>query len=244
MQEIDWFAEISKYIGIVVAAGGGGAAVVFGVFQAWGKGWLDSHFNKRLEEFKHEQTKEIERIKADINTTFDRAQRLHQLEFDALPTLWEKLVEAHNECSKFVQLLRQYVDVGRMNNEKFTAFLEEEGCSKYEIEALVNEPNRQKSFIRFAEQRNFNRASRSYNDFRVYFKKKSVFLSKEIKDRIEVVSTLVRDALYEQYDNLLEDDIRIQKDKMTAFREQSQIALDGIESLVRIRLGSASAEAA
>ncbi|GEM_PF-6377647 len=99
MLEVDWLGEISKYLGLIVAAGGGGAAVVFGVFQAWGKGWLDSHFDKRLEDLRHEQNKEVERLKLELNISLDRSQRLNHLEFEALPRVWQTMLDMHDFCS-------------------------------------------------------------------------------------------------------------------------------------------------
>ncbi|MCO7728945.1 hypothetical protein NJB93_20480 [Brucella intermedia] len=240
MQEIDWFAEISKYIGIVVAAGGGGAAVVFGVFQAWGKGWLDNHFNRRLEEFKHEQTKEIERMKLKVSTVFDRSVRLHQLEFEALPTLWEKLFEAYKECAKFIAPFRQYADIARMNNEKLTSYLVEIGYSKIEIEIINDSDDKEQSFVRLTEIKNFNKASDTYNSFREYFQKKSVFLDKDLKDKIDSISALTRAALYEQHDNLIERYGKMERSNIKAFQDRANGLMDEIEALVKQRLWDAT----
>jgi len=38
--------------------------------------------------YKHEQQKELEHLKFSINAQMDRATKLHQREFEALPEAW------------------------------------------------------------------------------------------------------------------------------------------------------------
>ncbi|HWD13942.1 MAG TPA: hypothetical protein VG519_11390 [Pseudochrobactrum sp.] len=104
--ELDILGVGFKYFGMLVAAGGGGAAVVFGVFQFWGKGWLDSHFDKKLEAFKHEQAIQIEqfkheqnlvveKIKKEASLEISRNEKLNKIEFEILPSLWAEILNMY-----------------------------------------------------------------------------------------------------------------------------------------------------
>ena len=47
--------------------------------------WLDSKFAERLEAYKHQQQRELEQLRFQINALFDRVTKLHQREFQVLP---------------------------------------------------------------------------------------------------------------------------------------------------------------
>lgn len=83
--------EIIKAIGKFVLAGGGGAAIAWLMFSRLSDRWLDQRFARRLEEFNHEKTQEIERLRHHIASLFSRISKIHEKEFDVLPTAFLKL---------------------------------------------------------------------------------------------------------------------------------------------------------
>jgi hypothetical protein len=60
----------------LLTVAGGGAAVAYGLFKFFGEKWLNAKFEEHLATFKHEQQKEIERLRLRINTLTDRTTRL------------------------------------------------------------------------------------------------------------------------------------------------------------------------
>jgi hypothetical protein len=63
--------DIFKLVGLVVVAGGGLAGIAFAIFRVLGEKWLDNKFQERLAAYRHEQQKEIERLRLNINKLFD-----------------------------------------------------------------------------------------------------------------------------------------------------------------------------
>src|SRR5947199_1535915 len=103
-----------KAVGFLVIAGGGAAVVIIGPFRYLADKWLTSKFDKRLEQFKHEQQVEMENLRFRINSLFDRTTKLHQREFEVVPTAWALLVECKNQVSAFITAFQQYPDLDRM----------------------------------------------------------------------------------------------------------------------------------
>jgi hypothetical protein len=60
-----WFAAV----GISAAALAG---VALWLFRLFSQKWLETKFGKQLEAYKHAQQRELEKLKLEINTQFDR----------------------------------------------------------------------------------------------------------------------------------------------------------------------------
>jgi hypothetical protein len=86
--------EILAAIGAIVIGGGGTVAIAFGLFKFFGEKWLNAKFEERLASFRHEQRKEIERLRFRINALMDRTAKLHKWEFQVLPEAWGRLNDA------------------------------------------------------------------------------------------------------------------------------------------------------
>jgi len=80
MSEIIW-----SIIGYSILGGLGVSAGVYWLFKTVVDKWLTAKFSERLENFKHEQTKELENLRFEINALMDRTIKLHQNEFKILP---------------------------------------------------------------------------------------------------------------------------------------------------------------
>jgi hypothetical protein len=103
MTSDDLFASVSK----LLLAGGGGAAIAYGLFQFFGKRWLDNRFVRqqsalnaafaeRLQQIKAEQDRSARYIQSEIDRGIHRAKKLYDREFDVLSEAWLKLDEVFN----------------------------------------------------------------------------------------------------------------------------------------------------
>ena len=70
----------------------------------FGESWLNHQFARKMSLFTHEQNQQIERLKLQVNTLFDRATKLHAREFDAVPEAWSLLVDADRHVRAIVTL--------------------------------------------------------------------------------------------------------------------------------------------
>lgn len=115
--------QVLRFLGEVVIYGGGSAAVAYLVFQHLGKGWIDARFSERLEAFKHEQAKELQRLRVEIESLLSGALKLQEREFTVLPEAWAKLNDAYSATTWLTSPLQQYPDVAHMAADELDEFL-------------------------------------------------------------------------------------------------------------------------
>ena len=111
------------YILSISAAGGGGGALAYVLFKSLGEKWLDNKFASRLQEHKHEQEKEIQRLRAEIDSMLNGVLKLQEREFQVLPELWEKIHKAYSDTLSFVASFQIYPDIAKMNFQELDEFL-------------------------------------------------------------------------------------------------------------------------
>jgi hypothetical protein len=85
---------LSQVEGVLTSVGLS-VATIYGLLQWFGKSWMDQQFKKRLEQLKHDQQKEIEQLRHQINALFSRVSKIHEKEFEVLPRAWTLLHQAY-----------------------------------------------------------------------------------------------------------------------------------------------------
>ena len=120
-------SQLSNILAVLGGAGLTIAALVaasYGLFRWLGKTWIESQFEKSLEHFRHEKLRELESLRADLNTKLNRSAILNEREFEVLPQAYRMLAEAHGEVARFTGPLQTYADVDRMSQAQLDELLE------------------------------------------------------------------------------------------------------------------------
>ena len=106
------------------------------LFRYLGKSWIESKFSERLEQFKHQQAIEIQRLRVKIDSTLSGVLKIQEKEFETLPEAWSKLDEAYGHVTALVSPLQQYPNLDGMTPARLNEFLDESelfGTQKDEI---------------------------------------------------------------------------------------------------------------
>jgi hypothetical protein len=201
MTDWDDFANLLKVAGIAAPAG---AFVAWAVFRYLGKKWLDARFEERLQRLKHEQNAEIEHVRFRINEMLDRRIKLHQKSLEVLPLCWAKAAEAFQEAHRSLAALRQYPDIGRLDDARFEAFLEASSLhevQKDELRSAADPTARQKRFQKISNAEQAYKAKVKLTEFQDYLFTNKIFMSATIKDLFDQLQRLLADALLEDQIN-------------------------------------------
>jgi hypothetical protein len=175
--------EILSFFGAVVVYGGGGAAVAFLVFKHLGKGWIDARFSERLEAFKHEQAKELQRLKVEVESLLSGALKIQEREFMVLPEAWQKLNEAYSLTSWVVSPVQQYPEVGRMADDQLEEFLSSSELLESQRKRVRESSDRNKTFVEIITWYRLNRAKKAVSELQQYTVSHGLFLPPPLKQQ-------------------------------------------------------------
>jgi hypothetical protein len=185
-----WFAAIGLSATALVG-------IALGLFRLFGEKWIASKFDKQLEAYKHAQQREIEKLRLDINTQFDRVSKLHQHEFDVLPTLWTKLSEAYGKVSQFVSPLQSYPDLNRMTQPRLEDFLEKSELEKWQKAELFDREDKTTAYQNAIFWHRLSAVRSAYVGFHNYLITNGIFIQVDLKAKLMKISDVMHEAIIE-----------------------------------------------
>jgi len=196
--------ELLSAVGAVVVGGGFIGAIGAGAvwaFRSFSEKWLNAKFEERLAAFKHEQQKELERLKGEVNAQIDRTTKLHQREFDALAEAWRRLSLAHGIIRSVVSRGQSTPDVGGMGDEQLEDFLTHSKLAEWQRQAVRNSMDKTDEYRNQAEPFKIARAQKTSKKFFVFFRSNGIFIREPIRKRFEQLDGMHLSALSEHQMN-------------------------------------------
>ncbi|MBX4940788.1 hypothetical protein [Rhizobium binae] len=176
-----------------------GAAYAF--FKFFGEKWLSQKFAERLESYKAEQTRELERLRHKINGVFDRTKRLHDKEFEVLPDIWAKLVDARDWAGSYMAAFKQYADIGRMNDADLDEFLATTKFSEGQKREVKNASDKQNAYVNTLERYRHADAMDRLREANVSLSKHGIFVLPEVREDMKKMIDLIHSAIVEHQIN-------------------------------------------
>lgn len=231
--------QLFEILGKLLLIGGGGAAIVYQVFKLLAAKWLEEKFKKNFQQLVHDQNKEIERLKSDLTKSFDRAAKLHQREFDALPQVWDKVSEAYWASASLVSPLQMYPDLNRMLPKQLDSFIAQSELAEWQKDELLVVPDKTK---KYQEQIYGHKLSRCFNLHRegnILLSRMGIFVQDPIKEKLQAILDLAHGALVEDQINhehpvtKFSERLKTDIDRM---RTDGKIWMEEAEVLIRARI--------
>ena len=198
MEAID---SIFKFVGGVVVAGGGLSLLVYQIFKKFSVKWLDSKFDQRLQELKHEQQKDLEQMKYKISALLDRSVKLHQREFDVLPEAWSKINDAYWYVRSFVSALQSYPDVDRMGAAQQEEFIKNCQLQEWQKEELRKEQDKTGYYQKEIYWYKSSQADQKSRDAYTYLIKNGIFINEGLRGKLSEIHDIFWEALAEHQTN-------------------------------------------
>lgn len=175
----------------LIAAGGGGAIVAYGLFHRFGRSWLDQHFAKQLQQLKHDQQKEIEQVRYQINSEFSRISKIHEKEFEILPEAWKLLQQAYGSVSQVASSFRRDPNLDEMSDPQFNEFVE--SCPFPDFQnaelRLLRPPARNQYYRDAIFWVELNKARQAAQiDLNNYLVLNSIFMTQDIQQKFKAIN--------------------------------------------------------
>ena len=237
---MDTVDQVLRFFGQVVLYGGGSAAVAYLLFQHLGKGWIDARFAERLEAFKHEQAKELQHLKVEVESLLSGALKLQDREFTILPEAWHKLNEAYSLTAWVVSPMQQYPPVGRMDVDELEEFLagsELLESQKTRVRGAVSR-DRDKTYQGQIFWHRIGRAKKAYGELQEYVIKQGLFLPPSLKQQFSDMLPILWSALTSKEVGHDAEDWKMQSEAWKELQAKGESLHKMIEKAIEERLHS------
>ena len=227
---------VFQFVGKLVLYGGGAVALAYTLFVFLGKNWIENRFATRLEEYKSAQNRELENVRYRITALFSRVTKIHEKEYEVLPTAWAKLHDAKDHIGSLVSPLQQYPDFSRLKEPEIRSILKSYKWEDHQIEDLMSAHDKTKHFQEKIFWHRLREARSKSSDFHTYITRNRIFLSQELKEQFNKADNLLWDALVTREIGEEAKDHKMIYDSYKTLKENIEIVISSIEKLVQERL--------
>jgi hypothetical protein len=217
---------ILKLVLDVFIAGGGGAVIAFGIFKLLGEKWIDSKFQKDLDEY---------RMK--VNALFNRITKIHEKEIEILPEIWQKLQKYYGKVYNVMPILQSHPDLTVLENNKIEEYLLKRHFSNTDIASVLQASDRNKCFRDKLFWYDLSDAQSELQEFRNYLILNRIFLCKEIYDVVRDLDSKLGNALIKmELGNTPSRDREMISEAMDIIHSETTPIINKIETLIQNRL--------
>ena len=189
--------QVLQLFGTAALYGGGSVALALAVFRFLGKSWIENKFAKSLEEFRHEQAIEIQRLRVEVESMLSGALRLQELEFNVLPTAWKKLDDAYGYTSTVAVSMQRYISVDRMTPQELEELLSASALLESQRAKIrdANGKDRSDIYQTLVTWQRLRKAQVAVNDLDTYIAGNGLFLPAPLKKQFLEIIPIIRGAI-------------------------------------------------
>ena len=126
------------FVGIIASifiSLGGATGIALIIINKYGNKIVDNQFEKAIENYRYK-----------INSRFDRISKIHEKEFEFLPNLWDKTLEANTKLRNLNNPSQDFHDIENMSNEEVMVVLNTLEIPKIHIGNILESNNRMDLF--------------------------------------------------------------------------------------------------
>ena len=193
----DTIYPILATIGGLLLAGGAVSAFALWLFKTFSEEWLSNQFAKRLELLRHEQQKELEELRFEINKLFDRATKLNQREFEVLPEAWSILTKGFYAANSLIAGLQSYPDITKMSSQQFQEFVDKCALSEWQKTEFKDAKDKNKYYQDAIFWHNLHEAKTAARKSAFYLLRNGIFMLPELKEKFDAIDRLAWEVILE-----------------------------------------------
>lgn len=183
--------------------------------------------------------KEIERLKSELTKSFDRAAKLHQREFEALPQVWDKVSEAYWGTAGLVSPLQSHADLNRMVPKQLSSFIAQCELSEWQKDEVLASSDKTQKFNELNYWHKLSRTLNAHRDADVALSRIGIFVPDAIKEKLQSILDLVHSALVEDQINHEHPPIKFSerlKNDIDRIRTDGKAWMEDAEKLIKNRI--------
>ena len=225
------------------------AALVFALFKWSGQKWVERLLNRDLEQFKRGQQEKLEGFKGDQQIELERLRHLlstrvskiHEKEFQVLPTAWLMLNDLHGAVHKAVDLTIKYCpDFKNFSAERLEAFLQSEPVSSclsdYQKSELQQANDKEKYYMDALKAHYIDEASDKHRRFLNYLIEHRIFMTDDLRVKLYEAEKALFSALTSYSIGSRHDNFELVQHGQKEMLENMQNRIDAVEQAIQERL--------
>jgi hypothetical protein len=230
--------EVTQFFLQLLAYGGGSATIAFLIFRFLGKTWIESKFSQRLEQFKHQQALEIQRLRIEIDSTLSGVLKIQEKEFQTLPEAWSKLDEAFSWLSSVSSPMRTYPDLDRMSGPELDEFLGNTELLETQKDQVRAAERKVKKYSEIIFWHHLHKVNITHSELHMYVVRNGILFPEHIKKKFESIIQEMRSAIGALKIGKESEDYRMQHEAWEKVQRDINPMFDAIGAEINIRLQS------
>lgn len=190
--------DVSNLLTPLVSAGLAVWALVKFIPAKYAERLFGHYLDRRLDAAKQEQTKEIEKLKADLAHLSDRGVRSNEREYEAVSMAWEHCNEAFHQTIICVVMLIEHPDLANLSLTDAKEYFDTTSLSEMEKRAILAASDWNAAYRRFKEIEQINDAAKALSTARRTVRRQSVFIPVPLNDHFEEFIATLQKAYTER----------------------------------------------
>jgi hypothetical protein len=171
-------------------------AATAGFWKWLGPKWIEHRLDIRMEKFRSEQQKELERLRHRLSS---RISKIHEKEFEVLPKAWLMLHDTYGSVRIALDLkfkaCPNFQGFTEAQFEEFLTVSPASRLSKHQKDALRKASDRQKCFSEAMAGIDFDDAEEKRRIFQNYLIENRIFMTDELRKKFGAVADCFSTAL-------------------------------------------------
>lgn len=230
--------EVLKFLGQMLAYGGGSAVVAYLLFQYFGKTWIENKFAQRLDQLRHQQALELQKLRVEIDALLSGALKLQEKEFSVLPEAWSKLDEAHGLVAWLVSPMQQYANVDSMNSVQLEEFLAGTEFTESQKDEVRNSRERRQTYQEIVFWYRLHKVKQAFGELQSYVARNGIFLTPELEEKFSKMSETLWSAVVSKEVGHEARDWEMQNEGWKKIKEETEPLYKSIKRDIQSRLQS------
>jgi hypothetical protein len=204
----------------LITAGGGGAIVAFALFRWLGTTWLETKFSERLEAFRHEKAKELERLRADIDGSLQVRLRFQERQFESTVVVWDALKSTQVKMVSCLSPLQQYSNISQMDDDARAEYLSSFDLQKWQEREILGASDAQEIFMKMVDRKRFGEAAKAFSEFDQIVRSKELFFNLEVYAILRSITDEMHNALITKEMALDDPDRRLSREAWDIYEKK------------------------
>lgn len=214
------------------------SVVAYLLFQYLGKTWIENKFAQRLDQLKHQQALELQRLRVEIDSLLSGALKLQEREFQVLPDVWQKLDEAHGLVSWLVSPMQEYHNLDRMTQPQLEEFLAGTEFTATQKEELRSSRNKVTTYQEIVFWYRLHKVKKAFADLQNFVARNGIFFPSDLREKFSKIAEMLWSAVVSKEVGHEAKNGKMQYEGWKKIKEETEPLYKSIETDIQARLQS------